>query len=157
MLSYAKSFLGIPYRWWNPMVSCCENTGPFWACEGPEVPLEEVQKGHMCCAGLLNLVCRKFGLEIPGAKDLHIYAGGTGLWWDFFEETDRLQPFDPSVSYPKATLLLRKYKSEEDQGHIAICMGEDLILHSWPEKGVVLEPRDPNYYEAVVLEFLHEN
>jgi hypothetical protein len=153
-MSYAEQFLGIPYRWWNPSVSCCENTGPFWASEGPEVPIGEVQKGQMNCAGLLNLICRKFGLEIPGAKEKFFYAGGTRCWWLYFERKGLLQPFDPLVEYPKGTLLLRDYKSEDDQGHIAFVYDRTRVLHSWPDNGVAIEETAPNYYEAVVVGFV---
>ena len=154
MLSYAASFVGIPYRWWNPEVSCCDKEGPFYASLGSEVPMEVIQKGHMNCAGLLNLICRKFGLEIPGAKEEFFYAGGTVCWWDSFKSKGQLQPFDPSLIYPKGTILLRQYRSEEDQGHIAIVYDRTTIIHSWPEKGVLMEELDPTYYEAVVVGFL---
>ncbi len=154
MYSYAKTFLGIPYRWWNPDVSCCENTGPFWSAEGPEVSLEEVQKGHANCAGLLNLICRKYGLPIPGSKTKDYYAGGTVAWWTFFETEGNLQPFDIEKEYPMGTILLRKYRSVEDQGHIAIVCEKDKIIHSWPETGVAIADIQPDYYEAVVIGFL---
>lgn len=154
MLSYAKSFLGIPYRWWNPNVSCCENTGPFWAAEGTEVPLEEVVRGHVNCAGLLNLLCRKFGIEIPGSTSRHFYAGGTVSWWSYFEERQMLEPFDSTKEYPVGTILLRKYRSEEDQGHIAIVCESFKIIHAWPDTGVAIADIQPDYYENVVIGFL---
>ena len=153
MIAYAKNFLGIPYRWWDPAVSCSDETGPFYAVEGGEVPLDVVQTGHLNCAGFLNVLCRKAGIAIPGAKERHFYAGGTVLWWEFFDANGMLEPFDPLKEYPEGSILLRQYSSEEDQGHIAVCTGGKTILHSWPEKGVVLEEWDPSYYTKVVVGF----
>lgn len=154
MLSYAKSFLGIPYRWWNPAVSCCDNTGPFWAAEGEEVPLNEVVKGHVNCAGLLNLICRKFRIEIPGSTSCHFYAGGTVSWWSYFDTLQILEPFEPAKEYPVGSILLRKYRSEEDQGHIAIVCEGLKIIHAWPDTGVAIADIQPDYYEKVVIGFL---
>ncbi len=153
MLAYAETLLGIPYRWWNPEVSCCDTSGPFWAGYTEEVPLEIIQKGHTNCAGFLNLLCLKFGLPIPGAKEHHFYAGGTGLWWQFFEESSRMAPYQEERLYPKGTILLRKYRDEGDQGHIAIIYDEKRIIHSWPEKGVVIEEPASDYYEVVILNY----
>jgi cell wall-associated NlpC family hydrolase len=157
MLSYAESLVGIPYRWWNPAVSCADETGPFYAVEGDEVPLETIQKGHINCAGLLNVICRKFGIEIPGAKEKYFYAGGTRCWWLYFQAQDRIEPFDAQKEYPKGTLLLRDFKQQGDEGHIAIVYDKRRIIHAWPEKGVVIEECDSTYYEGVVLGFLKES
>ena len=155
MLAYAQTLLGIPYRWWNPEVSCCDTTGPFWAGATGEVPLPEIQAGHLNCAGLLNVLCRKLGIAIPGATEGHFYAGGTVSWWDFFTVTGRLEPYVEGVVYPPGSIFLRPFKyAREDEGHIAIAVEDGLILHSWPEKGVVIEKPEVGYYQAVVREFL---
>jgi hypothetical protein len=154
-IEYAKSFLGIPYRWWDPAMSCCETTGPFWAEPGAEVPLELVRVGLMCCAGLLNLICRRFGLPIPGSLERHVWAGGTGLWWEYFEENGMAQPYEEGKVYPAGTILMRAFRKErEDEGHIAIATGDGQIIHSWPEKGVVIEPPEAGFYEVAVVGFL---
>jgi hypothetical protein len=160
LLDYAASLVGIPYRWWDPAVSCCDTTGPFWAGAGGigEVRLEEIQRGHLNCAGFLNVLCRRAGLKIPGAREAHFWAGGTGLWWQHFEESGRMEPYDPAANYPPGTILLRKYYSEEDQGHIAVIYAgggdSSQIIHCWPEKGVVIEAPAADYYEAAVRGFL---
>lgn len=154
MLAYAETLLGIPYRWWNPEVSCCDTTGPFWASVGGEVPLESIKVGHLNCAGLLNVICRKFDIYIPGAAERHFLAGGTGLWWEMFEEMGVLIPYEEGKAYPKGTILLRKYKAIDDQGHIAIVYDEKRIIHCWPEGGVILDEPAPDYYEMVVLGYL---
>ncbi len=154
MLDYIHSLLGIPYRWWNPEVSCCDVVGPFWASEGGEVPIEQIRLGHLNCAGLLNVLCRKLQIEIPGAKERHWFAGGTGLWWDFFEESGWHESYDETKSYPKGSILLRKFRTIEDQGHIAIVWENGKVLHCWPEKGVIIEDPEKGYYERVVPGFL---
>ncbi len=154
MFTYAKSFLGIPYRWWNPAVSCCDTTGPFWAGCNAEVLLAEVQRGHLNCAGFLNVLCLRAGIPIPDAAEGGFYAGGTVSWWRFFEGAGKLKPYVEGAAYPPGSILLRKYYHEEDQGHIAIVCGEGLIIHSWPEVGVAIEKPAEGYYEAVVRDFL---
>jgi len=153
-LEYAEKLVGIEYRWWNPQKSCCESTGPFYAEQGDEVPVTEIQKGQLCCAGLLNVICRRLGLHIPGAVEKHFYAGGTGMWWDWFEEKSMLQPYKEGGIYPKGSILMRQYKSEEDQGHIAIVYDDERIIHSCSEKGVVIEKPWSDFYEAVIIGFL---
>jgi hypothetical protein len=157
MMEYAETFLGIPYRWWNPEVSCFDTTGPFWAGCTEEVSLETAKKGEMNCAGFLNLLCLKAGLPIPGAKEKHFYAGGTGMWWNFFEERGMMIPYEAGISYPVGSILLRKYRDEGDQGHIAIVHDERRIIHSWPEGGVILAEPDTTYYEMVVTGWLNKN
>jgi uncharacterized protein YycO len=62
-----------------------------------------------------------------------------------------LHPFKSWLIYPEGTLLLRKYRSEEDQGHLAIYMAANSIVHSWPETGSCFATIEPHYYEYVCL------
>jgi hypothetical protein len=48
-------------------------------------------------------------------------------------------------------LLLRRYVSEDDQGHLAIYMGPNSIVHSCPERGSCYDTIQPDYYEFVCL------
>ena len=153
VLTYAETLLGIPYRFWDPDVSCYDLEGPFWAGRKGEVPLKEIQNGHTNCTGFLNLLCLKFNLPIPGSEEKHYYSGGTGLWWAMFEEKGKLVPFEEGKVYPQGTLFLRKYRDVEDQGHVAIVYDDTHIIHSWPEKGIVIEKPVTGYYEAVVLDW----
>lgn len=143
--------LGIPYRFWDPAVSCAGDHGPFWAFNGPLPTREQMEEGQMNCAGFLNLVCRALGVPIPGADAQYYYAGGTKVWVDYLKDNGVLKPFKPWIVYPEGTLLLRDYKSEEDQGHIAFYMGPNSIAHSWPEGGTCFATIQPHYYEFVCL------
>ena len=145
------SLLGIPYRFWDPKVSCAGDTGPFYAFNGPLPPLEQIQKEQMNCAGFLNLLCRSLGVPIPGAEEKFYYAGGTVAWIDHFRRRSCLRPFQPWIVYPEGTLLLREYRSIDDQGHIALYMGPNSIVHSWPEGGTCFATIQPHYYEFVCL------
>lgn len=144
-----EPLLGIPYRFWDPSVSCAGDTGPFWAFNGPLPSRKQIEKGQMNCAGFVNLICRSLGVPIPGADANHWNAGGTGAWYESLKEKGVLQPFQSSVVYPEGTLLLRQYRSEEDQGHLAIYMGPNSIVHSWPEGGSCFATIQPHYYEWV--------
>jgi hypothetical protein len=102
------------------------------------VPTNEVLwAGHMNCAGFINVLCLHEKKLIPGIHSKSFYAGGTAMWHSFLD--DRSEPFDLSKDYPNGTLLLRNYRSENDQGHLAVLVSSKTIAHSWPEKGVLLE------------------
>lgn len=144
--------LGVPYKWWDPSQSCAGDHGPFWAFDGPLPSREEIEKGEMNCAGFLNLVCRGLGVKIPGAESQYYYAGGTRVWHEYLQQKKVLKPFQPSLIYPEGTLLLRDFRLEkEDEGHLAIYMGPNSIVHSWPEKGSCFDTIQPDYYEFVCL------
>lgn len=144
-----EPLLGIPYRFWDPSVSCAGDHGPFWAHNGPLPSKERIQKEQMNCAGFVNLICRSLGVPIPGADALDYYAGGTRVWYEYLREKGVLLPFKSWLIYPEGTLLIRDYKTEEDQGHLAIYMGPNSIVHSWPEGGSCFATIQPHYYEWV--------
>ena len=155
------TLLGIPYKWWDPSVSCVGDHGPFWAFNGPLPSRDQLEEGQMNCAGFLNLVCRGLGVTIPGVVKADFYAGGTHAWYVYLQQKGVLKVFSTWGVYPKGTLLLRRYVSEEDQGHLAIYMGPaasalgmqgpNSIVHSWPEKGSCFDTIQPDYYEFVCL------
>lgn len=147
LLNYGKTLIGIPYRAWNPEVSCCGDHGPFWAFAAPVPSLEVVQQGQMNCAGFINLLCRKQGSTIPGVAEGSYFAGGTGDWYLYLQ--DKLLPVDPKVVYPVGTLFLRRYRNEDDQGHLAVSLGDGTHLHSWTTKGVAIDAVFPDYYEFI--------
>lgn len=161
LLNLLPALLGVPYKCWDPAVSCLGDNGPFWAFNGPLPSREEIEKGQMNCAGFLNLVCRGLGIKIPGVVKTDVYAGGTHAWYVYLQQKGVLRPFGSWHIYPQGTLLLRRYVSEDDQGHLAIYMGRaasDLgmqgpisIVHSWPEKGSCFDTIQPEYYEFVCL------
>lgn len=151
LLKVIPTLLDVPYKFWNPNVSCAGDHGPFWAHNGPLPSHKAIEEGQMNCAGFLNLLCRSQGISIPGADEKDYYAGGTRVWHDYLQQKGVLHPFRPWLLYPKGTLLLRNYRSEEDQGHLALYMGPNSIVHSWPETGSCFATIQPYYYEFVCL------
>jgi hypothetical protein len=120
-LAYARSFVGIPYRWHranDPIAS----DDKFWASNEPlTITAAAIQRDgkSIVCTGLVNLVRRHLGLTVPGLDTP--YPGTTGAWFSYLAAAGRLEPIDVKKHYPAGTLLLRDFGDiETDQGHVAI-------------------------------------
>jgi hypothetical protein len=146
-LAKADEYIGIPYSGWNPNVSCFGDHGPFWSFNGPAPSFDRVKRELLNCVGLINVIRRDLGLEIPGAADQTYYAGGTYEWYMYLDRKKKLHSFDPKKTYPKGTLLLRCYRDEEDDGHLAIIRDKQKVVHSIRAGGVKHDIVWPNYYE----------
>jgi hypothetical protein len=156
VLEYAKTLLGIPYRWHLEEDDFSEED-KFWANNSPAPSAKQIIKNNrsIVCTGLINLMRRYNGLSIPGLngningkyKEFYKkYPGGTGAWFLYLYQKKRLEKIDLKKNYPNGTLLLARFKSiEEDQGHVAvICdfdcthtkstktLNEQLIIHAAP-------------------------
>ncbi len=151
ILQKAKTFLGIAYSPWIPSKSCLGDCGPFWAFNGPPVSLKKIQCELLNCVGLINVLRRELSLEIPGVTTESFYAGGTYEWCLYLQNQEKLLPFDPTISYPLGTLLLRNFHSIEDEGHLAILSGPNQVIHSIREKGVIQASLWKDYFEFVCL------
>ena len=121
-LTYARSFIGAPYRW-HRADDPIEADDKFWVSnETLTITLEEIERAgkSIVCTGLANLVRRHLGLTIPGlGSDPH--PGTTGAWFSYLTAAGRLEPLDVRTHYPAGTLLLRDFADiETDQGHVAI-------------------------------------
>jgi hypothetical protein len=115
--------------------------------------IDTIMKHGINCVGVINLARRFIGLQPPGFKDgvkWETYAGGTYSWWQHLKRRGWLEPLDVSASYPKGTLLLREYKDETDQGHVAIINKQSTetlsvldspIIHSYPDD--LYDNKDP--------------
>jgi hypothetical protein len=67
-LQYARSFLGIPYKWHRADDPIAPND-KFWASSEPlTITAEAIQQAgkSIVCTGLVNLVRRHLGLTVPG-------------------------------------------------------------------------------------------
>jgi len=148
-----------PYVWWKGGQSTFQETAPFYCKTLPSVVT--VQTNGTNCAGLINLIQLTRGLEVPGVSTNEYYAGGTYVWFEHLKE--KLKPIDVTKSYVAGSLLLRQYRSEEDQGHLAVLytsgpLLEQRLLHCYPDKGVTIddtvkESHDwikEGYYEYIV-------
>lgn len=123
-LSFARSLIGTPYRWWNGG-DLRGDHGPFWSYNGAPPQRSVILSQWCACAGLINLIRRRVGLSIAGLdREDYPYAGGTASWSFYFKKQGVLMPFDHLARYPKGTLLLRPYRSAIDQGHLAVVNSE---------------------------------
>ena len=119
--------------------------GPLWAYNGPLPPVEELRKGGMVCVGLLSVLLRHVGQELPFLNKANYLAypkgedpykdntwhspwnegitfgyGGADEWMYIYHYVKgTLQKFDVNGKYPKGTLLFRVF-SPYDGGHVAI-------------------------------------
>jgi ferredoxin-like protein FixX len=152
-LNYATSLIGVPYRWYDEEKDKFNGMDKFW-CENSSAPTVVdiiANDKSIVCTGLINLLRRKISLKIPGLngnisgkyKDLYKkYPGGTGAWFLYLYQRNRLQKLNMKIKYPKGTLLLAKFKNNEtDQGHLAVVysdndaektVNDQLIIHSCP-------------------------
>jgi len=153
-LDYATSLIGAPFRWYDPELDSFIGTDKFW-CENASPPtasdIIENDKS-IVCAGFPNLLRRKLGLPIPGlngnitgkTKEMYkAFPGGTGAWFQYFHQRKRLEKLDMKKRYPKGTLLLARFKdNDNDQGHLAVVyedadesktINDQLIIHSVPD------------------------
>ncbi|CAE7504047.1 unnamed protein product [Symbiodinium natans] len=157
-IEYALKLSGVPYGWWRG--GDIPKKAPMWAEDGPAPAPEMVESCN--CAGLTNLMLRSVGQPLPSHKDNG--CGGTGAYGAVYASV--WQSFDLETIYPRGTLLLRKYRSVEDQGHVAVVLepaGRDAkVLQShcagFPSTSpgvnatyTVAESHCGGYYEFAVL------
>ena len=109
--------IGPKYVWWNDTMEDC---GPqAYARDINIVNFDIIKKTGINCVGLINIIRRCLELDIP-AFETSNYAGGTYEWYKYLKKNKKLKKFDLNAVYPNGTLLIRKYKSAEDQGHVAV-------------------------------------
>jgi hypothetical protein len=152
--AYLESLIGAPYLAWREGDPVFALGPPFFATDSKAPPADLVKTYGTNCAGFLNAARLAAGLA-P--------LGGTPHWQEALLPFWR--PFDPAATYPAWTLLLRCYRSEYDQGHLAILWSGDgpalgqKVLHSWMGGGVTLDDTlreshwwsEEGYYEMVCL------
>ena len=90
-------------------------------------PIEEVKKNGLNCAGLANLYLRASGICPP--------QGGTISYWDRYGTKSNV--FNVSKDYKAGTIIGRKYRDGRDQGHLAICTGNGMLMEAIPHVGVI--------------------
>lgn len=107
-----------------------KDNAPFWVSNNQPPCYDVIIKKGSNCAGLINLVRRYMGLEIPGnfsnqPKDE--WAGGTYVWFEYLKNNNRLQKIDHNKSYPIGTLLIQDF-NPKDQGHLAMTINKGVTL-----------------------------
>tara|TARA_B100001094_G_C18184610_1_gene802972 strand:+ start:2904 stop:3476 length:573 start_codon:yes stop_codon:yes gene_type:complete len=127
------------YVWWT---SDMENCGPqSYSDSNDIVDFDIIKENGINCVGLINIIRRCLNLEIPGLNESN-YAGGTYEWFKYLKKNKKLKKFNINKIYPNGTLLLRDYKNEFDQGHVAIIYEsnkenilESKLLHAYANTG----------------------
>jgi len=114
ILKYAKSLIGIKYTCWmgGPLN---KKPHPFYI---DDMPTNAYLKKHGTnCTGFINILRQKAGKSVPGSGE---WKGGMSGWYDYLKSKKVLKKFDDTKNYELGTLFLRRYRSIEDQGHVAV-------------------------------------
>ena len=149
VLSYLRTLIGVPYKAWDGAKWRADNTAPFWMPDYMTAPQSAsivpdmtvvYASGGVNCAGLINLGLQRVGIEPPGIQTE--YPGGTGAWGAYVT----WMPYNPDRVYPRGSILLREYRNEKDQGHLAMITTDDNsigmnnhLIHASGVLGCVLE------------------
>lgn len=166
ILNFIKQ-IKLPYSWWLNDRDLRDDVAPSFAFNGP-ITLEHIKsQGSINCVGVINIIRRFLGLDIPGTDNPEYeFPGGTFIWFKTLNMMNNLEIFNPNISYPKGTLLIRDYKNIYDQGHVAVIYENNIskpleskIIHSYPndlkltdklvEPGLIIEElkKSHNWYE----------
>ena len=134
-LDYAVSLRGCLYKYWRVGDPMLGDFAPFYSSNGKPPSENQIREGGLNCAGLVNLVRRNAGLDVPGVEQKYQYAGGTYAWFRHLRKTGYLIPLrkrDNGIyAAPPGSLLLRPYKNEQDQGHMALVCGLGGLTHAY--------------------------
>jgi cell wall-associated NlpC family hydrolase len=139
-IAHGKALIGTPYgKWTGGSFSPIE---PMWVENKP--PPNIVR--NVSCVGLVNLMLRSINIPLP-----HSSKGGTGgtmAYSDYYHSVS--EKFDRKMKYPEGTLIGRRYRYHDDQGHVAVVLSNGYVLQSIPKFGVntyytVEESHDNDY------------
>ena len=152
-LNYGSSLLHTKYLWWKD-----DDTNPDYIFYVNVVPsITDIRNKGVNCAGFINLVRQSTGRTMiePAGEVGKICPGGTGYWYELLSSRNVLENYDKDKKYTKGTLLMRKYRNEIDQGHVAIVFNEcQTVIHSyWDDcnnNGVDITKIIPDYYEYAI-------
>lgn len=117
-IEYAKRLINTPYAVWTE--GCPLGPGPpFW--NGDDVPpsVDDVMEKGTNCVGLINLLSMAVGHETHSN------------WFKHFEDRGALEAYKPDQIYVPGTMLLREFKDEDGQGHVAMIVSDDELIHSY--------------------------
>jgi len=140
--TFMESIIGSPYVCWKGGESTLAQIAPFY-CTNELVTAEYVNQHGCNCAGLINIIATISERPIPGLATKDYYAGGTVSWFDHLSEKKLLEPLVQKW-YPAGTLLLRKYRDTEDQGHLAMLYSsgpllQQKLLHCYRDAGIKID------------------
>ncbi len=138
-LLYARRLVGRPYKWYragDPITG----DEPFYAADLPApAPADLHLAGKsIVCTGVANLMRRHVGLPIPPADSVAgiPFPGTTDAWFHYLDKDGLLEGFcikrALAGEYQAGSLLLRNFADvETDQGHVAILIDPEHILHAY--------------------------
>lgn len=133
VLDFAKSLIGKPYCWYRASEPILNVENKFYASNMPVPSIDQIET--LVCTGLINLMRRFQGLTVPGCDEKNPFAGTTGVWFEYLQEKGWLEQIDYQTKYPTGTLLIRNFHDiETDQGHVAVVIENNRIIHSFPTK-----------------------
>ena len=125
------------------------NQAPLWCSDQHLPPIDRLKEEGMICAGLINVMRRKAGLSVMVLNEMTTEVlGGTSDWFSYLQGKNRLEKFSIYAHYPKGTMLLRDYNSQ-DEGHLAVIYQDNdkgvlfsSLIHSdgYSAKKVVIDP-----------------
>jgi hypothetical protein len=127
----AYQLLGAPYQQWHPGDSI-----PMWADDpqpGGALP-EHLRRVGVMGADLINFALSRNDLPTDG---------GTGTFANYLVNT---YPFDPSSPGQLGAIALRPYSDPQDDGSIALYVGEHQLIQSIPSEGVTDRYTDTETY-----------
>lgn len=114
VLKYGKSLVGTKYTCWTG-----DDRADFHYYDSPKNK-DFIKKHGVACGGFVNLLMHNANISLPTSGKLWKHRGGTGFWYNKWKEQKKLKPFDYTKKYPLGTILFRRYRNIQDQGHFAV-------------------------------------
>ena len=106
-MNYLQKFEKMKYTNYNFKDPEINENEPFWVSNSPLPDFNYIYKKGSTCVGLINILRRHLNLEIPGIitnEKKDEFPGGTGSWFKYLNEKNRLLEIDYSKKYPEGTL-----------------------------------------------------
>ena len=128
-ITYAKSLINVPYRWYDESIDIANPDDQFWCKSGPAPDAKAIilEDKSIVCTGLINLMRRHLWRSVPKHDTC---PGGTVAWVNYLSKKNCLKPIDINAVYPAGTLLIKKYENAEDQGHVAVMLEDSYMIHA---------------------------
>jgi hypothetical protein len=144
-VAYAKVLQssGVTYAPWNGLG--IGSGPPFWI-DDRSPTIKDIEEGGTNCVGLINLISVALG-NAPQSN-----------WFEYLEKKDVLEPYVHGETYPQGTMIHRRYRDIEDQGHVGMVVSDTELIHSYmyvdPQQSFqeAIRTKDSNYVPGVTIE-----